>query len=97
MTIETTKQPYEFLARWDKGGKLVGAHVQWRYVIRDGDKIIGESVTGAKAVTLKDGTPGFPLADILSDMHIAALAGLNEATAKIAELEDLALQANVKA
>lgn len=32
----TEKVPYELLVRWDETGRLAGAHIQFRYVTRDG-------------------------------------------------------------
>lgn len=96
MAIETIKQPYEFLARWDQQGKLVGAHVQFRYVTMDGDKVVAEGTPGAEPVALNKGDPGFPLADILDALHVTAVAAFNAASARIETLQsetaDLAAQ-----
>lgn len=67
--MQTTKQPYELLIRWDQEGALSGAHVQHRYIIRDGDKVISESLSDAEPLALD----GFPLGDVLGEAQIAAL------------------------
>lgn len=74
--MQTVKLPYEFLARWDVQGVLAGAHVQYRYVIRDGEHIVADSVGPAEPVPPTiDGA--FPLAAVVgNDQHqfLAALA-----------------------
>ena len=85
--MQATKQPYELLVRWDQDGKLLGAHVLWRLVIRDEEgKIAGESVTGAEPVDIGGGK-GFPMQDILSRAQADALAEFGNAQARVAELE----------
>lgn len=84
--MEVTRQPYEFLARWDQNGKLIGAHVQHRLIMRDGVKVVGETVGNAEPVGL-DGVSGFPLADILSTVQISAVEAASAANVKVAELE----------
>lgn len=88
--METTKHPYEMLVRWDQRGKLSGAQMQYRYIIRDGAKIVGESVGNAEPLALdKD----FPLQDVLTAAQSDALATAETAKAKAAQLEaDLAAE-----
>lgn len=81
--METTKQPYELLVRWDQDGKLSGAQMQHRYVIRDGAKIVGESVGNAEALDL---SKGFPVQDVLTSAQADALATAEAAKARAAEL-----------
>lgn len=69
MTTTTTKQPYELLIRWNQDGQLAGAHVQYRYVIKEGEQIVSESVGLAESLALG----GFPLADVLNTAQEAAL------------------------
>jgi len=85
--MQTEKRPYELLIRWDKDGTLAGAHVQWRYVIKEDDgTVIGESVTGSEAIEAA-GRKGFPLHDILSQVQADALVECGKAQARVAELE----------
>ncbi|MGY0794331.1 hypothetical protein ACW7BJ_33705 [Azospirillum argentinense] len=88
--MQTTKTPYELLVRWDQSGALQGAHVQYRYVIRDGDDVIGETIGQALPLTLGV-ADGFPLGDLLSQVQIdaltAAVAERDTALARVAELE----------
>jgi hypothetical protein len=98
--MDVTKQPYELLIRWDKDGKIAGAHVQWRYVIRDPEQpgqIVGETVTGAEPVSLDGEAAGFPLADILDQVAIDALAKANANAAMVEVLEERVDAAESKA
>jgi hypothetical protein len=72
--MQTTKHPYELLIRWDQQGQLAGAHVQYRYVIKDSDQIIGESVGQAEPLTIGD----FPLTDLLNQVQADALAKIEQ-------------------
>lgn len=69
--MQTLKQPYEVLVRWDQDGRLQGAQVQYRYVIKDSDQIVGESVSGPEPVTVG---VDFPLSDIMTQVGSDALA-----------------------
>lgn len=86
--MHADKHPYELLVRWDRDGKIGGAHVQWRYVIKDEDtgETVGETLTPAEPVAVASGK-GFPLQDILSRIHSDALIELSEAQAQPAERE----------
>lgn len=79
--MQTIKLPYEMLARWDQKGILRGAHIQWRYVTRDGDKVVSEAVSAAEPVAVADHAGGFPLADLMNEMQVAALVAVDEADA----------------
>ncbi len=69
--MQTKKQPYELLVRWDQAGKLAGAHIQYRYVITDGHTVIGESVGAAEPIT-EDSE--FKLTDAMAQVQADALA-----------------------
>ncbi|WP_376956398.1 hypothetical protein ABNQ39_00200 (plasmid) [Azospirillum sp. A26] len=92
--MQTIKQPYEFLARWDQSGALAGVHVQHRYVIREDDgTAIGETLGQAEPLTLETAA-GFPLGDLLTQVQADALtakaaadADRDAALARIADLE----------
>ncbi|QCO07545.1 hypothetical protein [Azospirillum argentinense] len=91
--MQTVKHPYELLVRWDQSGALQGAHVQYRYVIRDGVDVIGETIGQALPLTL-EAADGFPLGDLLSQAEEDALTGMaaavaerDTALARVAELE----------
>ncbi|AWK90167.1 hypothetical protein [Azospirillum thermophilum] len=80
--MQTTKHPYEFLVRWDRGGNLAGAHAQFRYVTRSDDgAIVGDFIGPAEPVGVA-GADGFPLADLLSEVQASALAALEAARAE---------------
>ena len=89
--MQTNRLPYEFLVRWDHTGRLSGAHAQFRYVTTAPDgAVIAEAVGAAEPVAVA-GAEGFPLADILSEAHAAALTSLAEVTAERDQLRvDLA-------
>lgn len=85
--MQTTKHPYEFLVRWNATGGLSGAHAQFRYVTLGEDGTpIGEFIGAAEPVAVAEAA-GFPLADILSSLQIAALA---ERDAALSERDALA-------
>lgn len=86
--METVKRPYEFLARWDQDGRLIGAHVQWRYIIKDGDQVIGESVANAEPVAIEAGKSGFPISDILNELQVSAIATFHEGEAVVRDMKD---------
>lgn len=84
MSIIEQRKPYEFLARWDTlTGQFKGAHIQFfDAVLRDGVQIAGQP---SKAFGVGEGM-AFPLADILSQVQIDALAELDARAATIAPL-----------
>ncbi|MBK3797862.1 hypothetical protein GAY33_01160 [Azospirillum brasilense] len=93
--MQTTKTPYELLVRWDQSGALQGAHVQYRYIIRDDADVIGETLGPAEPLAL-EAAEGFPLGDLLSQAEQDALIGMaaaeaerDAALARVAELEAL--------
>lgn len=81
MAITEQRKPYEFLVRWDEmTGQLRGAHVQfYDAILRDGARISGQP---SKAYGVGEGQ-AFPLADIVDQMHIDALAELDVRAATI--------------
>jgi hypothetical protein len=74
--MQTVSRPYEFLVRWGLDGKLSGAHIIHRYVIEDGGVLRDGGVTPARPVATA-GEVGFPLADILQQLQIDALAKID--------------------
>jgi hypothetical protein len=82
--MQSTRIPYEILFRFDETGALAGSHVQWRHVITDdAGKKVAEAIEHAKPVAVGL-TEGFPLADILSSVQLAAVL---QAETKTAEIE----------
>lgn len=76
--METTKQPYEFLVRWDQDGNLQGAHIQYRYVVRGDDgAVITETLGPAEPVAAGAFNKGFPLKDVIGKAAADALATVN--------------------
>lgn len=86
MALTVSDQPYEFLARWDQTGNLVGAHIQRRFVTRNGDTIVAEAVGQPQPVAL-DGNGDFPLADIMTEVQVGAIAQANALTAQVTEAQ----------
>lgn len=76
---EILKQPYELLVRWDADGRISGAHVQWRHLLLEAGRTVGESLSPAEPVAAGL-AGGFPLADILTPVQLAALAAAPAAT-----------------
>jgi 16S rRNA G527 N7-methylase RsmG len=94
--MNAEKQPYELLVRWDENGALKGAHVQWRYIVRDeSGAIVSESVTPSEAVDIGAGK-GFPLADILNTAQADALTKVEALRKERDEARDQAMTAQGK-
>jgi hypothetical protein len=81
MAITEQRKPYEFLVRWDElTGSLKGAHIQfYDALLRDGARISGQP---SRAYGVGEGM-AFPLADILTQVQIDALAELDVRAATI--------------
>lgn len=79
--MQTTKHPYEFLARWDQNGALKGAQIQWRYVITDNGTVIDGGISNAEPVNVA-GNDGFPVSEILEDVQKSAVVAMNTAIAE---------------
>lgn len=82
MALTATEQPYEFLARWDQSGNLVGAHVQRRFVTRLDGRIIAEAIGQAEPV-MPDTNSTYPLSDIMDAATAGALAQTNILAAQL--------------
>ena len=97
MAIIKTVTPYELLARW-RDGKLSGAHVQFLTTVTEDGVKLSETVGDVMPVDVGQGI-GFPLADILSQMHVAALAAVDAANTEkaVAEQNAIDLQDNLDA
>lgn len=78
--IETVKRPYELLVRW-RGGKISGAHVGFELTTTENGKVL--STTGLPVMPVDVGNGiGFPLADILAQVHTDALIQMETANAE---------------
>jgi hypothetical protein len=93
MTIATVKRPYELLVRW-KDGVIAGAHVGFELTTSEDGVALSTTPLPVMAVDIGQGA-GFPLADILAQIHVDAIAGFeakaaecSQYEAKIAELEE---------
>ena len=78
--IETVKRPYEFLARW-REGKLTGAHVCFELTATEDGKVLSTTPLDATPVDIGQGI-GFPLKDILEQLHIDAITQMDAANAE---------------
>jgi len=90
--IERVQKPYEFLVRWTDG-TVSGAHIGFVEQLIDNGKVLSQTPLPVQPVSLAGGA-GFPLETVLSQLHISALAAVEEtqtelvaAKARIAELE----------
>lgn len=83
--ITTTKHPYEFLVRW-RDGKLSGAHVGFELTTTEDGTALSTTALPVMAVDIGQGA-GFPLADILSQVHVDALTDRDAAQAAQVESE----------
>lgn len=77
--IETVKRPYELLVRW-REGKISGAHVGFELTATEGGKVLSTTPLAVMAVDVGQGL-GFPLADILGQVHIDAVVQMDAANA----------------
>jgi hypothetical protein len=69
--MQTEKHPYELLIRWNQQGEIAGAHVAYRYVIKDDAGAVMTEVPGQAEPLALD---GFPLAELLTQAQAGALA-----------------------
>ncbi len=94
MALVEKQVPYEFLARWTPEGKFSGAHVQFATVITD--DVTGEVKlqTPGKVMPVDVGAgQGFPIADILDQLHVDSIAQAEAATAAQAAADKAAADA----
>lgn len=98
MALSEKRQPYEFLARWDENGKFKGAHVQFQTVITDDATGEVKLQTPGKVMPIGEGIPnGFPIADILGQLHVDAVKATDAAVSAKAVAEQVATEAQTKA
>lgn len=82
MALVEKQVPYEFLARWDQQGKFSGAHVQFTTVITDDTTGEVKLQTPGKVMPVDVGAgQGFPIADILDQLHVGSIAQAEAAIA----------------
>ncbi|NDJ16789.1 hypothetical protein [Myxacorys almedinensis] len=72
-TRTTQLVPYELLARWDDAGNFKGAHIQFLGKVLDDDgNAIASQLMPPQAISVGE-QAGFPLSEILDQLHIDAL------------------------
>lgn len=81
------KRPYEFLIRWNPlTGEVQGAHVGFANVfIEDGKAELGQ-IDAVIPVAIGS-QQGFPLKDVLKEIHVASLSKVEELEGAITLLE----------
>lgn len=95
MAFEKIDRPYEFLVRWS-AGKISGAHVGFETGFADESGATSEFVP-SKVQPVDIGTGnGFPLDKILDQLHIDAIAAMDEARAAQTAAEQATEQANAR-
>lgn len=82
--METKKIPYELLIRWGQSGQLQGAQLQHRYIIKDGDKIVGESLSEVEGLSVSG---DFPLAEVMTVAQASAIEAVGDASQKLQDLQ----------
>ena len=80
--LEKKLLPYEFMARWTDG-KLAGAHVGFITQIVENGVVLSSTAGEVMPVDVGSGK-GYPLADIMSQLHIDALVEVETAKAELA-------------
>ena len=83
MAITKQQTPYEFLVRWTNG-TVAGAHIRFLERLVEDGTVLSEKEGNAHPVSMA-GEVGFPIADILDAVQIAALTDL--AAAQVAKTE----------
>jgi len=83
MAITKQQTPYEFLVRWTNG-TVAGAHIRFLERLVDDGTVLSEKEGNAHPVSMA-GEVGFPIADILDAVQIAALTDL--VAAQVAKTE----------
>ncbi len=78
--IETVKRPYELLVRWREGA-LSGAHVGFELTTTEDGKVLSTTPLAVMPVDIGQGI-GFPLADILAQVHTDAIISMDVAIAE---------------
>jgi uncharacterized coiled-coil protein SlyX len=81
MAIETVKRPYELLVRW-REGKISGAHVGFELTATEDGKVLSTTPLPVMTVDIGQGI-GFPLKDILDQVHVDAITGMDTAQAEV--------------
>ena len=81
--LETTKRPYELLVRW-REGKISGAHVGFEITTTEDGSVLSTTPLAVMPVDIGQGA-GFPLADILAQVHTDALIQMDAAQATATE------------
>lgn len=92
MTI--SRKPYELLVRWDDAGVLKGASIKWREAALDDSGVeVFSRISDPEAIAVA-GQKGYPLVDILKQLHTDALIAVDchvellaEKDKEIAELQ----------
>lgn len=79
--IETVKRPYELLVRW-REGKISGAHVGFELTATEDGKVLSTTPLPVMPVDIGQGV-GFPLKDILEQIHVDAITGMDTAQAEV--------------
>lgn len=94
MPLTDVTVPYELLFRFGEDGLLRGAHYQTRRIVADGETIFADQLGPAQPVALVAGAPGVPVADVLGNALVGAVAQADQATARADAAEaNLALAA----
>lgn len=86
MPITDVTVPYEILIRFGPDGKVQGAHVQKRRIIKDGDTVLVDTPLDAEPLDI---SKDFPSSEILGDTLADALSQLNEAQIALVQKEQL--------
>ena len=78
--IETVKRPYELLVRW-REGRISGAHMGFELTTTENGIVLSTSPLSVMSIDIGQGA-GFPLADILAQVHTDALIQVDAANAE---------------
>lgn len=79
MAITKTTHPYEFLCRWDENtGAFKAYHFKTVTTVKDGAEVLAVKESGAMNAQMAQ-EAGFPIADILTALHVDAMKAVDVA------------------
>jgi hypothetical protein len=70
--VSEIRSPYEFLARWDESGALVGAHVCFRTRVMVDGAVMLDRIEPAEPIA-RGAEACYPLSDLLEQLQLDAL------------------------
>lgn len=86
--MQAERKPYELLVRWDANGTVTAAHIQWADVITDDNSKVKVYPLPPEPCGISERAKGYPLTDILPQLHASALTSVEQAKQKNDDLTE---------